>query len=458
MSSSNPQRTNLSRDEMNLCEFPISILATRANPNLKTLTFQDQVLVQGKSVKRSWIITGADKFGLPTSSDEEILLGLLKLTVESGLNNRRVYFTRYELLKTLKWSIEGRNYTRLQKGLDRLAGVRIKATNAFYDNIDKIHCTKLFGILDSYEIVSKSGKEQQTSFFEWSEVLFTSFQSGFIKKMDLDYYLSLSSAISRRLFRYLDKHFWYRNKVAVNTLNFAHEKIGISRNFKYASALKQQLTPALEELKATGFLLNFEFVGQGRKSSLEMVSANCKSLKTPMSNSQTGIPGVKFEEVLQKLIDRGIKKPQARLVLPNCLDDAEYDRIEEIVEYFDTLVATGSRLVSLNPIGFLYKAIERFRSFKLPREYTAKTAQKKQVVNAKPELKLEEEHQGNEKNREKSKRGLNVPQEELLERARLEVSKRLSKIKALISDERYQEVLDYGIKTKLQELESLDMP
>lgn len=458
MNSLNSQRTNLSRDEMNLCEFPISILATRANPGLKTLTFQDQVLVQGKSVKRSWIITGADKFGLPTSSDEEILLGLLKLTVESGLTNRRVYFTRYELLKTLKWSIEGRNYTRLQKGLDRLAGVRIKATNAFYDNIDKIHCTKLFGILDSYEIVSKSGKEQQTSFFEWSEVLFTSFQSGFIKKMDLDYYLSLSSAISRRLFRYLDKHFWYRNKVVVNTLNFAHEKIGISRNFKYASALKQQLTPALEELKATGFLLNFEFVGQGRKSSLEMISANGTSLKTPILSKQAVLPSAKFEGVLHKLIQRGIQKPQAKLVLPNCLDDAEYDRIEEIIEYFDTLVATGSRLVSLNPIGFLYKAIERFRSFKLPREYNATTSSKKEVVKGKAALKRDAGFQGRNKKEEKSRTVTQQSRKELVERAHLEVTKRLSKIKAFISEDRYQEVLEYGIKTKLEELGSLGMP
>ncbi|RIL08813.1 MAG: replication initiator protein A, partial [Proteobacteria bacterium] len=67
---------------MNLAEFPLTVLSTRSNQSLKTLEFRDSVRGRnGETVERSWIITGADKFGLPTSSDDEVLLGLLKLTV-----------------------------------------------------------------------------------------------------------------------------------------------------------------------------------------------------------------------------------------------------------------------------------------------------------------------------------------------------------------------------------------
>src|SRR5471030_2458400 len=128
----------VSRDEMNLAEFPLTVLSTRSNPSLKTLEFKDSIKGRnGEVLERKWIITGADKFGLPTSSDDEVLLGLLKLTVEKGMQERKIYFTRYELLKTLKWTTEGRSYIRLQKALDRLSGVRIKASNAFYDNDSK---------------------------------------------------------------------------------------------------------------------------------------------------------------------------------------------------------------------------------------------------------------------------------------------------------------------------------
>src|SRR5690606_4291994 len=116
----NKPRRAISRDEMNLAEFPLAVLSTRANPNLKTLEFCDEVRGKnGDVVDRKWIITGADKFGLPTASDDEVLLGLLKLTVDNGFESQKVFFTRYELLRILRWTTEGRSYTRLQRALDR---------------------------------------------------------------------------------------------------------------------------------------------------------------------------------------------------------------------------------------------------------------------------------------------------------------------------------------------------
>ncbi|MCI5064562.1 replication initiator protein A [bacterium] len=85
-----------SRDEMNLAEFPLSVLSTRVRPGVKTLEFEDTVYDKnGKPIQREWIITAADKFGLPTASDDEVLLGLLKISVEKGLDERKVFFTCY---------------------------------------------------------------------------------------------------------------------------------------------------------------------------------------------------------------------------------------------------------------------------------------------------------------------------------------------------------------------------
>src|SRR5690606_10974118 len=126
---------SIARDEMNLAEFTLTVLSTRVDPKIKTPEFCDTILSKdGKPVNHRWIITGAEKFGLPTSSDDEVLLGLLKLTVDIGFQDRKVFFTRYELLRALRWSTEGRSYQRLQNALDRLSGVRIKASNAFFDN------------------------------------------------------------------------------------------------------------------------------------------------------------------------------------------------------------------------------------------------------------------------------------------------------------------------------------
>lgn len=262
----------ISRDEMNLAEFPLSVLSTRSNPKLKTLEFSDSVRGRnGEIIDRRWIITGADKFGLPTASDDEVLLGLLKLTVDDGMESRKVCFTRYEILKTLKWTTEGRSYLRLQRALDRLSGVRIKATNAFYDNESKSHSTRNFGIIDAYEVNHGRGCDKP-SFFVWSEVLFKSFQVGFIKKLDFDFYLKLQSAISKRVYRFLDKHFWYRSTLQLNLFTFAHEKVGISRNYRYTSSIRQQLDPAIEELLRVGFLSGCEYRGRGAATEIVLLA------------------------------------------------------------------------------------------------------------------------------------------------------------------------------------------
>ena len=144
------KQSGSSRDEMNLAEFPLAVLSTRIDPSVKTLQFKDcQRLKNGEVIEREWLITGADKFGLPTSTDDDVLLGLMRLTMDEGFRDRKIHFTRYELLRILRWTTEGRSYQRLTKSLDRLSGVRIKAANAFYDNNTKNYQTLNFGIIDA---------------------------------------------------------------------------------------------------------------------------------------------------------------------------------------------------------------------------------------------------------------------------------------------------------------------
>ncbi|MBN8550210.1 MAG: replication initiator protein A, partial [Deltaproteobacteria bacterium] len=346
----------ISRDEMNLAEFPLTVLSTRSNPKLKTLEFSDSIKGKnGEVIDRSWIITGADKFGLPTSSDDEVLLGLLKLTVDDTFRDRKVFFTRYELLRILRWTTEGRSYERLQKALDRLSGVRIKATNAFYDNESKSHSTRNFGILDAYEINDGRSTAPKPSFFTWSDVLFKSFQVGFIKKLDLDFYLGLESAVTKRLYRYLDKHFWYKSKVQVNLFVLAHEKVGISRNYAYASSLRQQLDPAIEELIRRGFLKGAEYAGKGKDTEVILLAATGKprsamtALEQQRSAAQAGpqqievvpthISGAHAQreiDLVEALVARGIREAQARRLI-EAKSQEQCARVREIAAYFDQL-------------------------------------------------------------------------------------------------------------------------
>lgn len=452
----------ISRDEMNLAEFPLTVLSTRSDPSIKTLEFKDSVRSKnGDLIERSWIITGADKFGLPTSSDDEVLLGLLKLTVDSGMENRKVHFTRYELMKILRWSTEGRNYSRLQKALDRLSGVRIKAKNGFYDNDLKSHSTKNFGIIDEYEI--NDGKEQRPSFFSWSEVLFKSFQVGFIKKLDLDFYLDLQSAVSKRLYRYLDKHFWYKSKIQVDLFTLAHEKIGISRTYKYVSSLRQQLDPAVKELIERGFLAKCEYI-QKLKGADVVFYAPHVGIGTKQPQVQTSQPQKietqesKEEDLLQRLLSHGINEKSSRKILEGKSQET-LQRIFSIVVYFEKLKGQNSRLISKNPAGFLYKACIDPFAFSLPedaKKFSLK-AQKLKVETEKNQKDISSSLEGEYLTARKREiqRLMLTSEKSVLERTRQEVEVGLTKLKGSISEENFERAVQHGVEEKLARLFAL---
>lgn len=388
-------RIRISRDEMNLAEFPLAVLSTRTNSNIKTLEFSDYSKTStGELIERKWIITGADKFGLPTSTDDDVILGLIRLSMDQGFRERKIYFTRYELLKILQWSTEGKSYGRLIKSLDRLSGVRIRSSNSFYDNASKSYQTCNFGIIDAYEINNErsnkfsSKGEAPKSFFIWSEMLFDSFKAGFIKKLDLDIYFNLKSAVSRRLYRYLDKHFYYRQTLEMPLMMFAFEKVGLSRSYKYISSIKQQLQPAIEELTKIGFLSNVEYSGAGEQTIIRFTSGDgshvnlkpkekkelpCSTPQTQTRRTpepQTFLKGFKGDPLVSELLKRGIAESQAKRLVEQ-KNESERAKVYDILTYYDQLKARNDKKVSISPVGFLYRAVENSYKFSLPNGFVS---------------------------------------------------------------------------------------
>ena len=102
--------------------------------------------------------------------------------------------------------------------------------------------------------VAKDGEAPlPLSSFRWNEVIFQSFQSGNLKQLDLEFYLKLRLPTTKRMFRFLDKRFYRRDRLDFDLRTLACEHIGMSRSYA-PTELKRRLKPALEELEQLGFL------------------------------------------------------------------------------------------------------------------------------------------------------------------------------------------------------------
>src|SRR5712692_9542069 len=95
-------KKGLGADEMNLAEFPLAVFSRRLDDSRNTVEFEDEKFDEGakRSVRRRLVISGSDRFGLPTPLDTDVLLVLIQLTKQrSNFEAKVLAFSRYELIE-----------------------------------------------------------------------------------------------------------------------------------------------------------------------------------------------------------------------------------------------------------------------------------------------------------------------------------------------------------------------
>lgn len=366
-----PQSRDTFRDELNFAEFPLASLTTTLPKGQKTLEFSDEIFDKSRRerVTRKLTITASDKYGLPTATDDEVILGLIQLSARTDFDSRRVYFTRYELLKLLSWTDDSRNYARIEESLNRWLGVTLYYDKAWWSKEEQSWVSEGFHILDQVTILDKERRKRATgkpdagkSSFVWNELVFDSFKSGYLKQIDFKFYKSLESAISKRLYRFLDKRFYHRDQLEFDLRTFACEHVGLSKKY-HNGELKRVLRPAIEELEASGFLKPMtaeeRFVKKARGEwgiVFRRESARSARENDALSSSPP-------KELLELLTARGLTARAAER-LARAATEAT---IREKLGLLDWLISKKDRRVERSPAGFLYRSITE--DFPLPDDY-----------------------------------------------------------------------------------------
>lgn len=243
---------HLTKDELNLSEYPFALLSRSNEGAPKTIRCASTRMgLDGVEVERCWTVTGSDLYGLPTAGDEAVYLCLMQMARDQGFASRTVEFSCSDLLERLGLGDGGPGYQRLRASLLRLQTVALVADEAFYDVGRKQYRTLAFGILDGFALSSKKGER---CFVDFNRKLWEFIAAGSVKTLDLGLYLSLDGYVARRLYRYLDKHA-YDGKpsfsIGVDALAFSH--LGMPKHYP-PSKVRRFLDAAHVELIGAGFL------------------------------------------------------------------------------------------------------------------------------------------------------------------------------------------------------------
>jgi len=327
------------RDEMNLAEHPIALLADRVPEGYKTLVFKDR---HGKLT-----ISGSDAHGLPTAPDTDVIVALLYLTkTQNDFTNPRVSFSRYELLKLLGWPGDGPHYQRLDESLNRWVGVTLYYDGCWWDNSIKCRVDAKFHILDDVTLFDREARRalrarQQPlplSSFTWGRKFFESCRAGNLKSLDLGIYFGLRSAVGKQLYRFLDKRFYHRGDLTFDLEELAFEHVGLGRNYP-PRKVKQKIRPALEELEAIGFLE--PMTDADRYSKAGRGAWNIRLVRKLPAPAKTKPPEPEPTGLERELVERGVTGS----VAADLVRDFPEDRIRRQVEVVDWLRETKPKRI-----------------------------------------------------------------------------------------------------------------
>lgn len=218
--------------EFTLAEFPIAIFSSAPQTIKDQDYFQYQDTIKGrggKPVERVWTLYKDPINGFPNESTLSTFYEIIQIWKEQGFASAQINFGSFANLiqrKGLKGRPGKKDYMRIQRDLDRLRGVRIKAQNAFWDSQRHQYVDKdfnLFNEITSYK--DNPNSKQKETILEASTTLYKSVVGDnnlFVTDIPSEEFHKLPH-LAQRMAIYLAKVFKFQSVHKRSVLEFAQQ-------------------------------------------------------------------------------------------------------------------------------------------------------------------------------------------------------------------------------------------
>jgi hypothetical protein len=181
--------------------------------------------------------------------------------------------------------------------------------------------TRAFSILDNVEINDSRIVTGQGGLFPsrivWNEIVFQSFQAGFLRNIDFQLCMRLEHPTALRMYRYLGKQFYAKPDLTFDLKAFAEANLGLGRGYEGGTQIARKLKPAIKELEAIGFLEPLtedeRFLKKGREWSVRFIQKAPAQATVPASLPVAAPETVNIQPspILAELTKRGVKESTA---------------------------------------------------------------------------------------------------------------------------------------------------
>lgn len=295
--------------ESNLEEYPLFELKTRQRSKAAR-TFERTIQGDGDaSLHQVWKVIPSGEYGMPGPVDQDVYLAVLQLLQQRGgmPEDGELEFSLYELRKLLGWSDDsGGAYNQIKDSLWRIATTSVQSKNAFYIAGDKTRLNDTFTIWSVHFSEHESGgvTVRERHMLRFHPIFIRNYLAQYLKGLDADFFWSLKSPFSKRLYRLVDHErkgglYWKTDVFSLRS------QLPLA-DYQYVSQIKRALLKAHEELIERGFLSDVKYSG---KSEVTYKIAKEFSQKQK-ARELSGSPEEMF--AIERLIREGVRGNNAR--------------------------------------------------------------------------------------------------------------------------------------------------
>lgn len=172
-----------SKYELNLAEFPVTILSKRRPKGIKVIEYQDTITGKnGELVPRTWRVKPSVDYGFGSNQALATFFEIFQIWKEQGFETNTIRFgSLYNIVKRMGLENAQTAYERIRKDLNAAVEISIEAKNAFWDNEKRAYVDKTFHLFDEVAFYRKEGPKGQQplpfAYIRASEVLWGSVQT-----------------------------------------------------------------------------------------------------------------------------------------------------------------------------------------------------------------------------------------------------------------------------------------
>jgi hypothetical protein len=386
------------RSEVNFIRLPFFVLSRNGIKNQGEIEYKDSINRNNEKFDILWRVTANVRYGHPGPFDKKAHKAIEFLISQKGFPvENPITFSFYELCKLMNINNSGKTKRMIKESLIRTKLAGIESRGAFYYKGEKRWIDDIFNLYDRVTFVGErlpNGEVADKNYIFLSDWYLKSLNSFYVKPLDYDYYCSLQSTLSGRLYEFLSIQFYgLHGKPYSIEYHKLCQLLPIAEQ-KYISKAKENLSSAHRELHETKFLTQVRWRETGKSKWIltyypgERMRKEFNKIKLEEQlelelilpeeieaiDSKTELPNDDVD-VIKQLTQIGINN----ITVKKLVNSYPVEQIRKQIEIFNWLKERKSPLVEKNPAGFLRKSIEE--NYEAPADFIRK--QKKELIEQK---------------------------------------------------------------------------